>query len=66
MSAAPETPFILIGLQWTKVGPGATLQCNVDRLNGSGNSRISPTTPNQTSHIKRVIPWICIYAASAS
>src|ERR1700689_5465159 len=51
--------------QWTKVEPGATLQCNVDRLRGGSlTAKLRP--PRQTSPTKREIPWICICAASAS
>jgi hypothetical protein len=46
----------------------ATLQCNVDRLDGGGltdeNHLLHP--PLRTSPIKEVIPWIFIYAANAS
>jgi NAD(P)-dependent dehydrogenase (short-subunit alcohol dehydrogenase family) len=39
-----------IGLQWTKVRRGATLQCNVDRFGGrSLTLENSPTASNQTS-----------------
>src|ERR1700751_160284 len=34
--AAPGPRFIEAGLQWTKLRPGATLQCNVDRPGGVG------------------------------
>ena len=56
-----------IGLQWTKLGRGATLQCNVDRLVTGGLTILSRPTPlSEALPIKREIPWICICAASAS
>src|SRR5713101_5597582 len=39
----------LIGLQWTKAGHGATLQCNVDRLSGGGLTVEIHRRPHQTS-----------------
>jgi hypothetical protein len=34
-----------IGLQWTKLGRGATLQCNVDRIGGGSLTVIYGVTP---------------------
>jgi hypothetical protein len=43
----------LVGLQWTKPRRGATLQCNVDRLDGGGltieiTEAIDQTPPHQS------------------
>ena len=55
------------GLQWTKLGRGATLQCNVDRLEQWRPNNPDPPIPSSDAlPIKREIPWICICAASAS
>jgi hypothetical protein len=57
----------MTGLQWTNPRDGATLHCNVDRLDGGGLTvEILPSFTFQTSPIKRAIPWIFICAANAS
>jgi hypothetical protein len=48
----PGTRFVETGLQWTKLGPGATLQCNVDRLEGGGLTvAIHSDIPSDLSHL---------------
>jgi hypothetical protein len=64
-----ENPYIcgisalirIIGLQWTKVNRGATLQCNVDLFEGETLTVATHRQRNQES-----IPWTFICAASAS
>jgi hypothetical protein len=53
------------GLQWTKLGRGATLQCNVDRLRG-GSLTVEIRRSNQSKTNQESIPWICICAARKS
>jgi hypothetical protein len=53
--------FYLTGLQWTKLRRRATLQCNVDRINGGSLTVEIPRKTNEES-----TPWISICAARQS
>jgi hypothetical protein len=51
------------GLQWTKLGRGATLQCNVDRFRGGS---LTVEIHRQTNQNQESTPWISICAARKS